>query len=377
MSRSAEKCNMSSTVDSYYTKFFGPRSNPFLQYVTGHRPVGRPVNEALSLAERTETEVVVVGEDIDLLVILTGLCLRDNVFFLKLGKGNVPPTTYSPMHALTNKTIREYIMFLYAMSGCDTTSAPCNQGKFVKTVTKNPNLADVVSVFKNPEATPESIATAGERFLVNLYGFTGRTEPSINRLRYINYAKAAFKTSSKIAALPPSAAAATQHSFRVYLQVQQWLGVEKNAEDWGWKRATNGLEPINSLQASAPLELLRLVSCRCIKTWAKKCSCKKAGLDCTNLCIDCEGSCNNVTIEADLTMPLNDGPFDVEVQDELGFTFAPVVETIEKSMDKEDEGLQRNENKFQLGSTMATQDRNQDNNYNGTKARVLPSIHGK
>ncbi|CAG9815364.1 unnamed protein product [Phaedon cochleariae] len=292
---------------------------------------------ALSLAERTETEVVVVGEDIDLLVILTGLCLRDNVFFLKPGKGNVPPTTYSPMHALTNKTIREYIMFLHAMSGCDTTSAPYNQGKFVKTVTKNPNLADVVSVFKNPEATPESIATAGERFLVNLYGFTGRTEPSINCLRYINYAKAAFKTSSKIAALPPSAAAATQHSFRVYLQVQQWLGVEKNAEDWGWKRATNGLEPINSLQAPAPLELLRLVSCRCIKTWAKKCSCKKAGLDCTNLCIDCEGSCNNVTIEADLTIPPNDGPFDVEVQDELGFTFAPVVETIEKSMDKEDE----------------------------------------
>ncbi|CAG9816061.1 unnamed protein product [Phaedon cochleariae] len=292
----------------------------------GHRPVGRPANEALSLAERTETEVVVVGEDIDLLVdlstkpclwlnvlrlrlvILTGLCLRDNVFFLKPGKGNVPPTTYSPMHALTNKTIREYIMFLHAMSGCDTTLAPYNQGKFVKTVTKNPNLADVVSVFKNPEATPESIAAAGERFLVNLYGFTGRTEPSINRLSYT---------------IPPLAAAATQHSFRVYLQVQQWLGVEKNAEDWGWKRATNGLEPINFLQAPAPLELLRLVSCRCIKTWAKKCRCKKAGLDCTNLCIDCEGSCNNVTIESDLTIPLNDGPFDVEVQDELGFTFAP------------------------------------------------------
>lgn len=298
------------------------------------------VNEALSLAERTET-VVVVGEDIDLLVILTGLCQRENVFFLKPGKGNVPPTTYSPVHALQNKTIKEHIMFLHAMSGCDTTSAPYNQGKlkFVKTLTKNPHLADVVSVFKNPEATPESIAAAGERFLVNVYGYTGRTEPSINRLRYINYKKAAFKTSSKIAALPPSAAAATQHSFRVYHQVQQWLGVEKNAEDWGWKRATNCLEPITSLQAPAPPELLRLVSCRCVKTCAKKCSCKKAGLDCTNLCINCEGSCNNVTIETDLTNTLEDGLFDVEVQDELGFTFSPVVETIEESVDKEDEGM--------------------------------------
>ncbi|CAG9823961.1 unnamed protein product [Phaedon cochleariae] len=107
------------------------------------------------------------------------------------------------------------------MSGCDATSAPYNQGKlkFVKTITKNPNIADVVSVLKNSEATPESIAAAGERFLVNVYGCTGRTEPSINRLRNINYKKAAFKTSSKKAALPPSAAAATQQSFRVYLQV--------------------------------------------------------------------------------------------------------------------------------------------------------------
>ncbi|KAG5873472.1 hypothetical protein JTB14_029560 [Gonioctena quinquepunctata] len=103
------------------------------------------VNEALSLAEGTETVVVVVGEDIDLLVILTGLCQRENVFFLKPGKGNVPPTTYSPVPALQNKFIKENIMFLHAMSGCNTTSAPYKQGKlkFVKTLTKNRNLADV------------------------------------------------------------------------------------------------------------------------------------------------------------------------------------------------------------------------------------------
>ncbi|KAG5862901.1 hypothetical protein JTB14_009844 [Gonioctena quinquepunctata] len=73
------------------------------------------VNEALPLAEGTET-VVVVGEDIDLLVILTGLCQRENVLFLKPGKGNVPPTTYSPVHALQNKFIKEHIMFLHSMN---------------------------------------------------------------------------------------------------------------------------------------------------------------------------------------------------------------------------------------------------------------------
>ncbi|KAG5880066.1 hypothetical protein JTB14_034697 [Gonioctena quinquepunctata] len=139
------------------------------------------VNEALSSAEGTET---VVGEYIDLLVILTGPCQRENVFFLKPEKGNVSPITYSPVHALQNKFIEEHIMFLHAMSGCDTTSAPYKPGKlkFVKTLTKNPNLADVVGVFKNPEVTPESIAAAGERFLVNVYGYTVNQPSEVHQL---------------------------------------------------------------------------------------------------------------------------------------------------------------------------------------------------
>lgn len=46
-----------------------------------------------------------------------------------------------------------------------------------------------------------------------------------------------------------------------------------------------------------------------------------------------------MTIETDLTNTLGDGPFDVEVQDELGFTFPPIIETFEESVDKEDEGM--------------------------------------
>ena len=116
---------------------------------------------------------------------------------MKPGKVKTPSTTYSPLLAVKSKTVAENILFLLAMSGCDTTSAPFNQRKlkFVKALTKNPDLGDVIKVFKNSNATPQSITEAGERFLVEVYGHNGRTAPSLNHRRFLNYKNAAFKAS--------------------------------------------------------------------------------------------------------------------------------------------------------------------------------------
>lgn len=65
--------------------------------------------------------MVVVGEDVDLLVILIGICKADNVFFMKSEKDNVPEATYSPLVAVTSP-VKEHILFLHAMSGCDKLS---------------------------------------------------------------------------------------------------------------------------------------------------------------------------------------------------------------------------------------------------------------
>lgn len=42
--------------------------------------------------------VVIVGEDVDLLVIMTGRCrgVHSNVYFLKPGRGTVSPLIFSP-----------------------------------------------------------------------------------------------------------------------------------------------------------------------------------------------------------------------------------------------------------------------------------------
>ncbi len=44
--------------------------------------------------------VIIIGEDVDLLVILIGLCNSPNVYFLKLGKRNITQKIYSPMSAV-------------------------------------------------------------------------------------------------------------------------------------------------------------------------------------------------------------------------------------------------------------------------------------
>ncbi|KAJ8884518.1 hypothetical protein PR048_016375 [Dryococelus australis] len=107
------------------------------------------VNTDLTLAPSNETAIV-VGEDVDLLVILIDLCRAEKVFFLKPGKETVSPATFSPTNAVS-LTVVGNILFLHATSSCDTTSALFMQGKmkFLEALVSNPHDADVVKVFKD------------------------------------------------------------------------------------------------------------------------------------------------------------------------------------------------------------------------------------
>ena len=62
---------------------------------------------------------------------------------------------------------------------------------------------------------------------------------TLDSLRHKRFCeKAAPKTSHiKPQSLPPTSAAAKYHSFRVYLQVQEWKGsaAELHPRDWGWQ----------------------------------------------------------------------------------------------------------------------------------------------
>lgn len=141
------------------------------------------VRTAESLAPTHQT-VVIVGEDVDLLVIMMGLNTSPNVYLLKPGKGKAPQLLHQPQSAV-KQNLAKHMMFLHAMSGCDSTSSLYNQGKtkFLKTLSKHPELEETVGKFLDPSAQPMAIAAAGEKFLVALYGANHLTT-TLNALRY-------------------------------------------------------------------------------------------------------------------------------------------------------------------------------------------------
>jgi hypothetical protein len=110
----------------------------------------------------------------------------------------------------------------------------------------------------------------------------------------------------QLACLPPTSASAQQHLFRVYYQVQVWLGNKLTPEDQSWKLVDNTLEQIQTLLPPAPEKLLNTIFCNCKKGCNAKCGCKKVGLFCSLACISCQGqSCSNVE------SPLGEDTYDI------------------------------------------------------------------
>ena len=236
--------------------------------------------------------VLIIGEDVDLLVLLNGLGSTIDVYFQKSGRGESGCVQFSTTSF--NRGELEFSpgfeLFLHAFSGCDTTSALFWQGKtkLWSVLQKNHHLVDLATVFLLPDASHEAIARAGEKCLVALYGGDDNHD-SLHGLRYQLFVKTAANAKVNLARLPPTEEAARYHAYRTYHQVQKWLGVEKEASDWGWTRSQQGLTPITTKSEPAPQTLLKFLSCKCKKGCTGGCTCHKVGLKCSALCKFCTG----------------------------------------------------------------------------------------
>ena len=253
------------------------------------------INECL---DATNT-VAVVGEDVDLLVLLTALAPEDrNITFLKPGRGRVPARQYSSsdLQAFLS-SLKDYILFLHAASGCDTVSSCFGQGKhkLFRLLQSREELRKYAAVFNSRSSTHETVADAGEKLLIALYGGP-EEEKDLNSFRLKCFRKATVrcKKQVKLEKLPPTAAASKQHFLRVYHQVQLWQSNPLPPEQWGWTLETGGLVPITTTLPPAPDQLLNLISCTCTKNCVRTCSCVKGGLKCSIVCVSCQGvSCSN------------------------------------------------------------------------------------
>lgn len=258
------------------------------------------VNSAIELS-RENKNVILIGEDTDLLVLLTALSdPKRSITFRKPGKGLKPDTDYISNHVQNALgDLRDYVLFLHAVTGCDTTSAPYRQGKkkAFKLLKQSETLRNTVNIFNLATASHEDIATAGEDFMLKLYGCKESLN-SLDQFRYLEYMRLTprmrIDKPFNLAVLPPTSSAARQHSYRVYHQVQLWRNCQLPPTEWGWKMRGGVLIPVPTLEKPASDELLNVLYCNCKSDCIRNCACRKSGLDCTPMCGQCKGiACSN------------------------------------------------------------------------------------
>ena len=76
--------------------------------------------------------------------------------------------------------MKQHLMFVHEISGCDTISAPYMKGKTIALVVlRRYGDQDTLSTFTEPRSAPEDIINVGVRFLLKLYGAVGADQVDI------------------------------------------------------------------------------------------------------------------------------------------------------------------------------------------------------
>ena len=145
----------------------------------------------------------------------------------------------------------------------------------------------------------ERIKMAGEKIFAFLLGLP-MEEDTLDSARLKAFNANVINSSSviKCDTLPPTSAAAEQHSYRVYHQIQTWLENCLYATEWGWKVILEHYVLVTSILPAAPPELMNTISCNG-KDGCKsnQCSCCKNSLCCEPGCTSCTDNCENSDLE--------------------------------------------------------------------------------
>lgn len=120
------------------------------------------VNTAITKIDEFDSVIITV-KDVDILILLTAFgTSTKNIYLKKSGIGSGPSVIYS----LSSCSFPpKDILFLHAVSSCNTTSTPYRLGK--KTICniymKNTSLCATVALFLTPNSTPQQISDAGKK----------------------------------------------------------------------------------------------------------------------------------------------------------------------------------------------------------------------
>ncbi|GBN29412.1 hypothetical protein AVEN_246801-1 [Araneus ventricosus] len=139
-------------------------------------------------------------------------------------------------------------------------------------------MKNIADIFYNPSSTSDVISQSGEKMFLAIYKAPAN-EHNLNNHRYAAFLKSSTKVKSDLSSLPPTKGAVEQHSFRVYLQIQQWLNNQLPPDQWGWaRRDDESLFPVTTNDPVAPDTIPNSIFCRCTTGCAGRCGCRKAGM---------------------------------------------------------------------------------------------------
>ena len=250
-----------------------------------------------------EEEVVVISADTDVLILLIHhACTSSHKIFLTSEPTNSKSSPkcwdISYTKYVLGSEVSNNILQIHAILGCDTTSRVHGIGKgaSLKRFQNDPVFRSCLKTFSLPASSHEDIAKAGESAILMLYG--DQANANLNDVRYNTFCKKLSTCKKAVVPenLPPTSDALRFHSYRVFHQVQRWLGNFLPVLEWGWIVRGNLLLPIQMSCAPAPPDLLKLIKCNCKAGCSptSNCSCRKHRLKCTPICGTCKGvSCSN------------------------------------------------------------------------------------
>ena len=213
---------------------------------------------------------------------------------------------------------------LHAFSGADNTGSFAGRGKlaFWKRFWEAKDDSNEISALKSLGTTrmPTDIVYVGlEEFLCKVY-LPDTMIANVAKLRWWLFTKKQAESER----LPPTQDALHQAVLRAHYQAIIWNNDTvpnpklPSPQDYGWNLEDVWV-PVMTKELPAPKSVLQLVKCGCVKTKCEsnRCTCRKAGLSCTDICGCCDigEACDNaeqLSVSCTINNEDEDGEDDLE-----------------------------------------------------------------
>ena len=196
---------------------------------------------------------------------------------------------------------------LHALSGADITGSFAGKGKASWwKVFRDANGETITALARLGTRGPPTADTMAkiERLVCQLY-YPGTKICTVKELRWLLFRKKQAQSER----LPPTQAALRQTIMRANFQTLVW-NLDTVAEpdlpspkEFGWKEESGQWLPVMTPLLPAPEAIIELVKCSCSKSHCStnRCNCRKAQLNCTDLCgcSDSSEPCSNQAEDAE------------------------------------------------------------------------------